>query len=156
MTCKATKKNGEACEQNEEYGVLCPRHARQIANTPSGFQSRRVERNHLKNVNDIEMLDAVISYREEKGEDMIRTSSALSYRLDVIEMLVLGEKSAGEIVGRLNEVSHYAMSSSKVGQLMRTMMNEGTVVRRQANVGGVWGSIYALKEAKHEQDPLHD
>lgn len=156
MVCKATKKDGRDCDRIEEYGVLCARHARQIANTPSGFDSRRVERNHLSKIDDIEILDSVISYREAKGENIIRTSSALSYRIDVIEMLLLGEKSAGEIVSRLNEISHYSMSSSKVGQLMRTMINEGTVVRRQSSINGVWGSIYALKEAKHEQDPFYN
>jgi len=153
MKCTAVKKNKQPCQEKAVYGVLCSRHARQIAGTPSGFQSRRVRRIHLPNITDEELLHAIQCYKIDKGEHHLRTSSALSYRVDVIELLLMGEKTAHEIVTHLDSISNYSITSSKVGQLMRTMMNEGTVVRRQANTSGVWGSIYALKTSQHERDP---
>lgn len=153
MKCKANKKKGGRCEQEAKYGVLCAIHSRQIANTPSGFLSRRIQRVHLELLTDTEIQESISAYRQDKGEDVIRTSNALTYRLDVIEYLLHEEKTASQIVQHLDRISNYSMSASKVGQLMRTMMNEGTVVRRQANVDGSWGSIYALKESVHEQDP---
>lgn len=153
MNCKARKKNGCRCEQTPMYGVLCRIHAKQISNSPSGFISRRVKRIHLKDCSEEEVELSMRLYREDKGEDVLRTSNALTYRIDVIEFLLDGEKTASQIVEQLNKVSRYSLSSSKVGQLMRVMMNEGTVVRRQANIDGSWGSIYALKSSVHEQDP---
>ena len=132
MICRAVKKTGRPCEEKSMYGVLCSRHARQIAGTPSGFQSRRVRRIHLPSLTDEEVSHSIQSYILDKGESRTRTSSALSHRVDVIELLLEGEKSAHEIVQHLNAVSNYSMSSAKVGQLMRTIMNEGTVVRRMA------------------------
>ncbi len=150
--CKAIKKNGEDCTDEEEYGVLCKRHARQISQTPSGFQFRRVVRIHLHKCEEVEVERACFLYRQENGEKVANTSHPLSYRPDAIAFLSDGEKTASEIVAYLNGLSYYDMSPSKVGQLMRALMNEGTVVRRQASVGGVWGAVYALIGSVDRED----
>lgn len=150
--CKAIKKSGEGCTEKKEYGVLCKRHARQVSQTPSGFQQRRVVRLHLQQCTEEEVESACFLFRQENGEKVSNTSHPLSYRPDAIAFLAGGEKTASEIVAHLNGLSYYDMSPSKVGQLMRALMNEGTVVRRHANIGGVWGAVYALIGSVDRED----
>lgn len=150
--CKANYLDGRECPKEATYGVLCDRHARQIATTPSGFQSRRVIRRHLHRLTEQEIDWSSALYRTANGEKAQRTSHPLSYRPDAIAFLMDGEKTATQIVSHLNDLSWYEMSPSKVGQLMRALMNEGTVVRRHANVGGVWGAVYALKDQVDRDD----
>ena len=150
--CKAIKKSGDECTDEAEYGVLCKRHARQISQTPSGFQYRRVVRIHLHRCTEEEVEQACFLFRQENGEKVANTSHPLSYRPDAIAFLTDGEKTASQIVRHLNGLSYYDMSPSKVGQLMRALMNEGTVVRRHANTGGVWGAVYALIESVDRED----
>lgn len=150
MARKCKKSNHEQCTKDRSYGVLCERHARQVALTPTGFQRRRIVRLHLSHLSEKEVKDAEQLYRDEKGEGVIRTSNPMSYRVDVLSYLADGEKTAHQIVEHISSVSPYSMSPSKIGQLMRGMMNEGTVVRRQANISGSWGAIYALKTPEHE------
>jgi hypothetical protein len=150
--CKAIKKNGEPCTEEVEYGVLCKRHARQISQTPNGFQHRRVVRIHLHQCTDDEVREACFLFRQVHGEKVKNTAHPLSYRTDAILYLADGEKSASQIVAHLNGLSYYDMSPSKVGQLMRALMNEGTVVRRHTNINGVWGAVYALIESVGRDD----
>lgn len=150
--CEAIKRDGQDCSENKEYGILCRRHARQIAQTPNGFQFRRVMRKHLSKCTEEDVRHSCYLFRQEHGEVVKNTSHPLSYRPDAIAFLATGEKSATQLVEHLNSLSYYDMSPSKVGQLMRALMNEGTVVRRQASVGGVWGSLYALIEQVGRED----
>jgi hypothetical protein len=150
--CKAIKKSGDPCTEEAEYGYLCKRHARQISQTPSGFQSRRVIRNHLQNLTAAQISDACIHFRMKHGEKVKNTAHPLSYRPDAIAYLSTGEKSASAIVSHLNSLSYYDMSAAKVGQLMRALMNEGTVVRYHTNIDGVWGAVYALIESVDRED----
>ena len=150
--CRAIKKNGEPCTEEAEYGYLCKRHARQISQTPSGFQSRRVIRIHLQNLTPMQIADACIHFRLKHGEKIKNTAHPLSYRPDAIAFLTTGEKTATEIVSHLNSLSYYEMSPAKVGQLMRALMNEGTVVRYHTSTNGVWGAVYALIESVGRED----
>ena len=153
MRCEARKckkSNHAQCTKEKSYGVLCERHARQISMTPTGFQRRRIVRLHLNHLSDEDIREAERMYREEKGEGVIRTSNPMSYRIDVLKFLADGEKTAHQIVEHVVSISPYSMSPSKIGQLMRGMMNDGTVVRRRANTDGSWGAIYALKTPEHE------
>lgn len=148
--CVANKSDGRRCTRSKMYGCLCERHGRQVAQTPSGFQLRRVVRKHLSHLeNSWEVCESSAEvYREKNGEGTIRTSSALTYRSDVISYLTDGEKTAGQIVEYLGSLSKFNISPSKVGQLMRTMINEGTVIRNKMSVDGVWGAVYALTSSE--------
>lgn len=145
MVCKAVKASGDKCEQPAQYGVLCRRHASQISETPTGFQRRRVVRRHLFNLSSDEINYSEIEYREANDEVVRHSSNALSYRLNVIEYLLEHEEvTASQLMHYLNSISPYDISSAKVGQLIRMMKQEGTVVRFQTSRKGVSCVLYAL------------
>jgi len=147
MICKAIKKTGDKCEQPAQYGVLCRRHSQQVSETPAGFQKRRVVRNHLFNLTSQEIDDSEIGFRKEKGDTVRHSSNALSYRVNAIEfMLENGEVTATQLMSYLDSISPYEMTAPKIGQLVRMMKQEGTVVRRQTSRKGRSCVLYAINE----------
>ena len=76
---------------------------------------------------------------------MRHSSNALSYRVNAIEfMLENGEVTATQLMSYLDSISPYEMTASKIGQLVRMMKQEGTVVRRQTSRKGRSCVLYAL------------
>jgi hypothetical protein len=152
MICKAhrKKKKGQ-CTRKAEYGVLCHTHAKQFATCPEGFHLSRIKRAHFFEINEDDMEDAKYEFERTFGIVSYDGGHPLGYRHVVVDYLKeWNEATSSQLVAAVKENSRFKMGSGKVGQLLRAMLNDGTLMRRDTSVNGRGVALYALYGVKGE------
>lgn len=145
VDCRAHKRNGETCKAPRKYGVLCYNHARTFSATPEGIPKNKLVRVHFSHIPNIDLEASVTAFNDCHGIVRHRTRNALSYRVDVIEYLLRHEEvSAKSLCEYLERVSNGCITRGKVGQLMRNLCREGTVVRTVKGIEGRNETLYGL------------
>jgi len=94
---------------------------------------------------------AMEEYLSKNEVTAVRTSSAMSYRWKVIELLAGGDEWVAEsIVNEINKVCPYELNHWKIGSLLRAMLTEGTIVRLRTTRAGKSTSVYMIRSQEHE------
>lgn len=152
--CEAWKKDGTQCDLNATHGVLCKRHARQIAYAAKGSQRRRVIRVHLRGLSERDIQEAANAYLIENGYTPNATANPYAFRPHV-EALIRerGEVSSSDIVAHVCSLTPYEISAAKTGQLLRVMVMDGTLARRQVWIKGSGVNVYAIREEVAPSEP---
>ena len=153
MDCRAHKKSGERCRAPRTYGALCYNHARTLSAVPEGIPKNKLVRIHFSHLSNLDLEGSIEAFNEANGILRHRTRNALSYRVDVIEYLLEHEQvSAKGLSEHLERISNGCITRGKVGQLMRQLCHEGTVVRTVKKIDVRNETLYglALKEMDYE------
>ena len=154
MNCRATTKNGQPCSKESKYGVLCPVHASQLANCPTIYRENKIKREHLTGLTIFEIDESKMYFLQDHPYSPAQSSNPMAYRKQVLLYLEqVGESTVKGIVEYLNVESKFEMTGSKIGQLMRVMMLEGTIARKHVCIEGHGVSVYALNRVLGSEGP---
>jgi len=145
--CEAITQDGEACLKDARYGVLCDRHARQLAYAPMGSGRRRVVRVHLDALSEAQVVEAEAAFLNAHGYTSTASSNPFTYAPHIVAFLEQrGEASATEITAHVQSLTPYDITAGKTGQVLRLLASRGVVERRAGRVAGKGANFYRLAQ----------